>query len=626
MKLSLLRPRRAGTLAVLVLGATLVVGASSAQAAVTQSSITTPADGSLLFQNRDSNPNQTFTVSGTTDASGPIDIACYQGSNEVTSAGPFNVSGTSFSFSVPQSTFAARSCHLVAIPDGSNPSSLSGFSGPRVGFSDFATSKVGGSGPNSADAFDYGFSDSTLTAESQSNSIDDCGPYSQLIDGTTAMNAGADLLYCAGSFFNAPADFGNYGTEDLKRSEIQVDGQNAYGSDSAKTMGYTSDPGFPALTATLDNFNTSNGDAQVTESESLVKCAPNNVYGPGSSDCSSFAGSGVSLSRVTKYTDNGRVQTVSDTYSSTDGAGHNLSLLYETDLNSLNAGWELAGQSGFVNEPTGATGPQPSAAPGTVYAIDDTTQSPSLDNPVGALTFASPYNGVKFDNTLWSAYDEVSALFDYERTVKPGAPVTITWSYATEPSLAQAQSDATSAQSALAAPAVKISSPKKNSIVATKHETIKGTASAPSGVSSVTVNGVAAKLSGSSWKAVITLNKGKNTVTAVAASKVGTSSQTSENVTYGPVVKIASSRGHYRAGKTKIKLDCAGPSGSKCQGTLTLTKNGHRLGKARYKIKTGHHKLVKVSVPRKLSGKVHAKAKATVKHGATAKRKVTLVP
>ena len=82
----------------------------------------------------------------------------------------------------------------------------------------------------------------------------------------------------------------------------------------------------------------------------------------------------MSIKRVTSFTNGGRVQTVTDTYSSTDGAAHALDLQYETDLANPNAGWELPGQSSFAQHSTGDTGPAPSAAPGTVYAIHDASR------------------------------------------------------------------------------------------------------------------------------------------------------------------------------------------------------------------------------------------------------------
>ena len=175
-----------------------------------------------------------------------------------------------------------------------------------------------------------------------------------------------------------------------------------------------------------------------------------------------------------------------------------------------------------------------------MYTIDDTSKAPSLTNPVGAMTFATPYSSVRFDNTLWSLYDsgEESALFDYQRTVPAGGSVTITWSYATGTTVAEVQGDATAARDAMQAPSVAISSPAGGSTVTSSPVTVTGSASAGSGVKGVTVNGIAATLSGGTWRASVALTRGQNTISATATSDAGNTAKASETVTYTPPVVV----------------------------------------------------------------------------------------
>ena len=624
MKLGIFAGRSAAVVAV-VTGVVLALGVASAEAAITTSHVTTPADGTLLFQNVDTNPNQTFTVSGTTNGGtgDSVDIACYQGGKQVTHNGAFPVQADgSFSASVPQSVFEGESCELLAVPT-TLPSPPTGFTGPRVGFSFFQTEKLS-SGANSGDAYDFSFVDAPLTGSSFNDSIDDCGPGTFLTDGSAAMNAGPYLFDCAGSFYNSPKDFFATNGLDLDRADIQVDGQNAYGSASVNNVD-NGIPGFPALTATLDSFDPATGNAQTTERESLVKCTPNDVWNPNSTDCTAYGSTGVAIKRVTSFTDGGRVQTVTDTYSSTDGAAHALDLEYETDLNAPTAGWELPGESAFSHHSTGETGPAPSTAPGTVYTIDDTSQAPSLTNPVGAMTFATPYSSVRFDNTLWSLYDsgEESALFDYQRTVPAGGSVTITWSYATGATVAEVQGDATAARDAMQAPSVAISSPAGGSTVTSSPVTVTGSASAGSGVKSVTVNGIAATLSGGTWRASVALTRGQNTITATATSDAGNTAKASETVTYTPPVVVTppvpvaphiSLKSKRFTGKAVlVRLACAA-GGTSCKGKVTLRhtetvvnfKHGktqrHKvtlvLGSAKYSISAGQSDTIKVTLTR----------------------------
>lgn len=124
-------------------------------------------------------------------------------------------------------------------------------------------------------------------------------------------------------------------------------------------------------------------------------------------------------------------------------------------MGSPTAEWEFPGDSAFGARATNDTAPASGSAPGTVVALGDTSADnpPSMDNPVVAMTFGSPYDGVRFDNDLWAG--ENSALFSYsDRTVPAGGSITISWSYATAASTAsmeEARSDAAAARAALTA-------------------------------------------------------------------------------------------------------------------------------------------------------------------------------
>jgi hypothetical protein len=556
------------------------VFAASAEAAITSSNVTTPADGSLLMQNLANSPNQTFTVSGTTNGTtGDLfDIDCFQGNTLDTSyRGPSNtgiaLTSTDGSFTVttvPEATFGGNSCHLLVVPYGTTSPGTS-YTGPRVGFSDFSVADIL-SGANTGTPYDYNLTDATTAAFASNESIDDCGPYTQPADGTSAMNAGPGLFDCAGNFYNSPIDFFS-GPTDRTSSEIQIDGKNAYGSASANHLftGSNTLAGFPALTASLDSFDSSTGNAQTTESEPLVKCTPSDVYDPTSSDCTAFASTGVAISRVTSYSNSSRVATVTDTFSSTDGSAHSIDLEYETDLNSPNAGWELPGQTSFSQHNTGDTGPSPTSAPGSVYAIYDTGVAPSLSNPVGAMTFTSPYTSVSFDNTLWASYDlgEESALFDYQRTVPASGSTSITWTYATGTSLAEVQGYAAAAQDAAQAPSVTISSPANGATETHSPVSVNGSASAGSGVKSVTVNGVAATVSGGTWSATLPLTRGHDKLTATVTSNAGNTATASVTVTYAPPPRISVKSKRFKGKTVLVKLACAA-SGSSCRGKVTL--------------------------------------------------------
>jgi hypothetical protein len=529
---------RSGIVVPLIAAGVSLLAAASAQATVTQATVNSPADGTHLLQNLTTDPNETFSVSGTTNGTtgDEVDVRCYNGGTPIAAVfGPIPVAadGSFSSTGVLQANFQSQSCELVAVPTDTTPALGNNYSGPRVTFSEYETETVGGGGPNASDVEDLHFTDQQQTGATGVYSSGDCGPFQSLYDGTAAMSGGPALLSCAGTLYSEPAQyFANPGTVDSTRSEIEVDGQNAYGTYAASRL-YPTNAGFPAQTDTLDSFDAATGAAQTTESENIVKCGPDDVYNPSSSQCSSFAPTGVKLTRVIDYSGDGRIATVTDTWSSTDGAAHNLDLQYETDLGATTAGWELPGESSFTQHTTGQTAAAPTSASGTIYTVYDSSTSPSLTNPVAAMTFASPYSSIHFDNTLWSAAPaEVSGLIDFQRTIPASGSTAISWTYATASSLSEAQSDAATAQTAYAA-SVAIGSPSNGALVTGSPVTVTGTASAPSGIHTVTVNGVAAAISGDNWTAPVPLTLGSpTTITATVTSDAGSTATSSETVTY----------------------------------------------------------------------------------------------
>ena len=97
---------------------------ASAQAAITTSNVTTPADGSSLLLNQQTNPTQTFTVSGTTDGTTGdlVDVDCYyNGTDRIQLRGasrhrhPGRPRGRDLlGTTVPLSAFSGNSCELLA--------------------------------------------------------------------------------------------------------------------------------------------------------------------------------------------------------------------------------------------------------------------------------------------------------------------------------------------------------------------------------------------------------------------------------------------------------------------------------------------------------------------------------
>lgn len=687
-------PARSAAAALTAVGLSLGIGVSGAAAAVTTSDVTTPTNGKLMMHNVDANPNQTMPVAGSSDGTtgDKVDIRCYLNGEPAGNAGGVAVGGIAggspgifqgadgtgiavnadgtFSADVPLSDFDGHSCELLAVPHSDTdtfPPQGTSFTGPRIGISSFTTFRLT-SGPNAGDAFDYSFADAALGAGSGADSLDNCGPFVGLVDPTPPMQAeaGPQLLDCGGQFYDTPANFLLGPASNPGRSEIVVDGQTAYGSYSA--MAVNPDlPGFPVLNARVDAFDPSNGDAQTSDSESLVKCTPNNVYGPSATDCTAYAPTGVSVTRVSQFTNQGRVQTVTDTFTSDDGAAHTVNLLYEDDLNSLTAAWELPGDSTFTPRSTGDIGAAVATAPGTAFVAADPSQAPSLNNPVAALTFSVPYSSVQFNNNLWPNLEE-TALFNFERAVPAGGSTSVTWSYATGSSTAEVAAEAATARADLTPPAapsappppVAPSAPPPPTPPATPVKPEAVAAAAPSalifpgrgqtfalgrrvttrfscsegtggpGISScVDSNGAGGGVGQLQTGAV-----GAHTYSVTAVSK--DSQRGTASISYNVVkASIGTGRASYRAALTQIRVVCDGPPGGVCNGRLTLTARMPvkrakavktvTLGTTHFALRAGHSPMLTV-VLQHASGTIRATATARVQGTITAQRKLTLVP
>jgi hypothetical protein len=176
--------------------------------------------------------------------------------------------------------------------------------------------------------------------------------------------------------------------------------------------------------------------------------------------------------------------------------------------------------------------------------IDNPGASPSFTNLVGAMTFSTPYRSIRFDDGLVGRTD--SALIDFRRVVPALGSTSITWSYATGTSLAEVRGDEAAARDAMQPPSVAISSPVAGATVTSSPVKVSGSESAGSGVKTVTVNGVGARVSGGSWRALVPLTRGRNTIVATVTSNAGGTAKASERVTYAPPPRMKSPDNHHK--------------------------------------------------------------------------------
>jgi hypothetical protein len=289
----------AGALSLLALAGPI----GSASAAGEESQITSPAGPTYALSDESvSSPPPAFKVEGTTNITGTLAIRCYFGvkAGENVLLGETVPSGGAFSLvNVEAKSLHFGPCVLRAVPAADKAAHPPGdasveaadpYHGPRVVGSGFFLY------PNSKAPVDYEFEASTLEGFFDIDSVGDCGlAYSSLYaPETLAVSKG--LFDC--NAFLAQQSFPASGA--ATRSELQIDGANAYSPSAVRSLEEelkvkTPLPGAPQVTVTK-SFN--KGLVEVTEVDPIVKCSPATAFPPTTTGCTSLVPTGVQLERT----------------------------------------------------------------------------------------------------------------------------------------------------------------------------------------------------------------------------------------------------------------------------------------------------------------------------------------
>ncbi len=562
------------------LSLTVIGSAVPAQAIVSESHITTPGDPAYLFQNNSS--SATFTVSGTANVI-EVDIRCYDGSTPTsysTIVEKAPVTGGSFSVAAPLSKLPNQPCVLRAVPTGNTEAHPPGqgvpYAGPRVlrsFFEIFTKSSV---------AYDYEQEFLTLNAYLGVDSVGDEGLY-------------YSYLFAPGTLTKSESGFYNNASLQTEnqppsgpstRSELQVDGTNAYAPDGANQLGESFPvkgirPGTPSVT--VSTTETAPGEFIVQESDPIVRCAPEpSVFPPTEKSCEEFVPMGVQLNRTWQSAHGDQVALMTDSWASTDGATHHLSALYdqETSQHGTEGAFEFPGESSF----SAVSADQAKSLPGdsAIYYKTDaaTPDGGDLTNPQLAIVYDTQPSGglVAFHEGTGghtSGHERPIFEMSYERTITPSSPFKLRMGFVTEYELGAVKSLANEVLASYP-PSVSIASPANGAVVSTSTVTVTGSATDTGAVASVTVNGHPATLaSNGSWSVNVPLNPGANTLTALATDQAGLTAGKAITVTYAPVqpavraVQVGSANG--ANGKVTFKVACKGLPGQQCMIAGTLT-------------------------------------------------------
>jgi hypothetical protein len=405
--------------------------ASSASAAIESSQITSPSNPTFGIYDEDA-PN-TIAVTGTTTggASGidQVNIDCFTGSQDLHLALGVELAPDG-SFSVPAADLSNISfavCRLRAVPTGPPPSDLAPFAGPLVAIGHKRTEVVE-SGPNLGTPFDYFLNAQQLSAADSYYSLSSCGLeagllFNAALERTTSTFACNDWFWSKENFEEESAS---------TRSQIQVDGANAYGPAVANEI----NPEAGGLSAISYSYsqNPLDGNLTITESEPLVKC-PDPAYPPTTASCASFVGTGVKVERTIEQTNDGHLVTISDRYASTDSQPHSLDLLPQNDQefggllgeNGEAIGYRFPGESSFHVRHDGESVAFGDEAPGTVFIKVEGSLDGDESTGRGAIVFDRPASPATFN---FVDSEESGFYFHQAATVPAGGSTTFRFAYA----------------------------------------------------------------------------------------------------------------------------------------------------------------------------------------------------
>jgi hypothetical protein len=411
--------------------------APAARAVVTESHITVPtADPLYEVTDEDAPPPHTVRVEGTTDSTEPlvdtVNIACFDlngGYSFLYLGAPLAPDG-SFSVEVPATYLGSQLCKLRALPSGYVAGDPSAFTGPITAIGRARTYKIE-AGPDAGTPFDFFIIGQQLAAADEYSSLSECG----LEDGHLYNPA---LEYATATFACDDA-YGVLEEPGAGRSQIQVDGTDAYGTAAAAAIGEAA-AGLPSLTVShLQNPLT--GDLAVYESEPLVTC-PGAATPPAS--CTAFAPSGVRDERTIGQSEDGHLVTITDRFASTDGAPHTLDLLPQQGfvLGASPAGevtYRFPGQDYFATHAVGDSVALPSTGPGIVYARSLGAPDGDPSTGQGAIVYERPSPTAHFD----SVYPEGSYFYLHQTVAVPATGVaTVRAAYVQGTTAAQVQATA----------------------------------------------------------------------------------------------------------------------------------------------------------------------------------------
>lgn len=502
--------------------------AAPAHAAISASTVTSPANGSELFFNGDTGTGA-ISVSGTvTGATSGTkgDVVCYTvgdtKSTKVVSG--VDVSSGGFAINVSLSPIAGFACRLAMIPAGSGKigAAAAPFTGPAISVSDQFSHSSSGS------LYGYYVLSGTLPWSFALQSLGDCPVTSSFA--TDASSLGSFSLFAGNACL--PKSSG-VGAAAGTRSSLQIDGLNAYAPAAISSL--ATQAGFEALSYGA-LFSAAHDNVIIGETDIPTICNPPATFPPTTTTCPSLHDSGVQVQQTTRVLPGGQVARVTQRISSVDGRSHTVDALFSQSVasptSSESPGFQFPGQSSFATHSRPDSFAAFPAGPGSIVAISDASGFlPATSNPIGAIIYSRPPTSVDFVSAKGS--QTATFLMHYADTIPAGGSVTYDWSFAqASSSNSLAFLDAVE-RDRFGSPSVFIVSPHNHATVTSPTVRVKGRVEDSVAVSSLTVAGKGVVIgAGGVFGATVKLKLGANTIAATARNAAGNADTSSISVTY----------------------------------------------------------------------------------------------
>lgn len=511
------RLRRLAALAALCL-----LPAATADAAITTTNVTSPAD-LTRYSDELGTVGDEITVSGTTDGTtgDQVDIQCRQldgagserqslllGSVAVAADG-------SFSGKIQDGTGQFGPCRIRATPTGMWIADYAPFTGPRVMAEERRLFRF-------ADTRQFDFYETFTGTEAVNDfySVASCGPCDHaLIDlgSATEDPVVGDVLWFGGPAFYRGIAGG--------RTPLLVDGHLAFFATDTNVDPFRTLTPFPLLTSSVTR--TDGGGGRIVDVEEPVRCQSDTITA--TSECTSTASLGIRMTRTITQDTAGTLVRVSDTYTSTDGAAHELDAIVNLDLESAETpayAFPYTGSAAFAPRAAADALPGPSSAaalPVTVLVRDKNgSADDTLAAPRGSLTFGSGFTGGTFRSRS-------SPQPRFSGTVPATGSITFEIVQTIARTDAAAAALGARAEDLITPPSVTLTGPGTTTGATAA---VSGVATDPRRLASLTVNGVAIPVGADgAYSGTVPVPVGPSTLTAVATDGEGNTATATAAVT-----------------------------------------------------------------------------------------------